>query len=526
MISEDVKLGNNVKIPYPDLVNLYGCELSDEVFIGPFTEIQKGAKIGARTRISSHSFICEGVSIGEDCFIGHGVIFINDKFTEEKGNWALKKTDIGNNIRIGSNATILPVKIKDNSVIGAGSVVTKDVSENTTVIGNPAREINKNRNLIMEKKQVLVPFLDLKKQYQTIKDEVKSEIDWTLNNTSFILGEKVKNFEENFARYCGKKNAIAVNSGTSALHLALLANNIGEGDEVITVPNTFIATVEAISYVKAKPVFVDIDPSNHTIDVSKIEEKITSKTRAIIPVHLYGHPCDMDPIIEISKKYGLVIIEDCCQAHGAEYKGKKVPVSDFGCFSFYPGKNLGAYGEGGAIVTNDDEKSKLVRMLRDHGQEKKYFHRYVGYNYRMDGFQGAVLDVKLKYLDEWIDKRREKAELYDRLLEGIVELPREENYAKSVYHLYVIRVKERDELIAYLKQKGVGTGLHYPIPIHLQESYKHLSLSEGSFPTTEKYSKEILSLPLFPEINNEQIEYVANVIKEFYERNRQKTMSF
>lgn len=373
---------------------------------------------------------------------------------------------------------------------------------------------------MMEKKQVFVPFSDLKEQYQIIKDEIKSEIDWILNNASFILGKKVEIFEENFARYCGKKNAIAVNSGTSALHLALLVNNIGEGDEVITVPNTFIATVEAISYVKAKPVFVDINPSNNNIDVSKIEAKITSKTRAIIPVHLYGHPCDMDPIIEISKKYNLVIIEDCCQAHGAEYKGKRVPVSDFGCFSFYPGKNLGAYGEGGAIVTNDNEKAKLVKMLRDHGQEKRYLHKYIGYNYRMDGFQGAILNVKLKYLDKWTTKRRKKTELYNKLLNGIVELPKEEDYAKSVYHLYVIRVKERDELIDYLKQKGIETGLHYPIPIHLQESYKRLSLNEGSFPITEKYSKEILSLPLFPEINNVQIEYVANAIKDFYKIKR------
>lgn len=363
---------------------------------------------------------------------------------------------------------------------------------------------------------IKVPFLDLKSQYNKIKNEIQKEINWVLENSSFILGEKVKELEINFAKYCNKKYAIAVNSGTAALHLALLAKGIGKDDEVITVPNTFIATAEAISYTGAKPVFVDVDET-HNIDASKIEDKITSKTKAIIPVHLFGQPANMEPIIEIAKKYNLDIIEDCCQAHGAEYNSKKVPVSDLGCFSFYPGKNLGAYGEGGMIVTDNEETAKKCLVLRTHGEYPKNIHKLIGFNYRMDGIQGAILNAKLKYLDEWTNKRIEIAELYDKLLKDIVNTPKKADYAKHVYHLYVIKVKERDKLAEFLKSKGIDTGIHYPKPIHLQEAYKELGLTPGTYPVAEQFAKEILSLPLYPELTTEQISYVVDEIKEFYE---------
>jgi len=360
-----------------------------------------------------------------------------------------------------------------------------------------------------------IPLVDLKAQYNTIKDEIKKELEDVLENTSFILGDKVENFEKNFADYCNKKFAVCVNSGTSALHLALLSQGIGWGDEVITSPLTFIATAEAISYTGASPVFVDIDPNTYNIDPAKIESAITKRTKAIIPIHLYGQPADMVPIMEIAEKCGLKIIEDCCQAHGAEYKGNKVPVSSTGCFSFYPGKNLGAYGEGGAVVTNSSYIADKIKMLRNHGQSQKGCHKCIGYNCRMDGFQGAVLNVKLKYLNQWTDARRKNAELYNKLLKGVVGIPKEAEYAKHVYHLYVIKLKRRDDLVRYLKSKNICTGIHYPIPVHLQEAYPFLGLKEGSFPEAEAAAKQILSLPIYPEISEEQINYAAAKIKEF-----------
>jgi len=361
-----------------------------------------------------------------------------------------------------------------------------------------------------------VPFVDLKRQYDSIKDEVNTKINKVLQNTHFILGENSDAFEKEFANYCGVKYGVGVASGSDALTLNLKALGIGKGDEVITAPNTFIATVDAISRNGAKPVFVDIDPETYNIDVAEIEEKITDKTKAIIPVHLYGQPADMDEIIKIAKKYDLKIIEDACQAHGAEYKGKKVgSLSDVGCFSFYPAKNLGAYGDGGMVVTNNEQIAERIKMLRNYGQSKKYYHDFIGYNSRLDEIQAAVLRVKLRYLDEWNDKRREHAKLYNELLENVsgIETPTEKEFVKHVYHLYVIRCKNRNELQNYLSSKGVSTGIHYPIPVHLQKAYKHLEYKEGDFPITEKYAKEILSLPMFPELTDEEIEAVVGLIR-------------
>lgn len=363
-----------------------------------------------------------------------------------------------------------------------------------------------------------VPFLDLKVQYNSLKAEITVALQEVMDNTAFAGGKFVAQFENNFANYCQTDFAIAVNSGTSALWLALLALGIGEGDEVITVPSTFIATAEAISFCGAKPVFVDIDDKTYNMNPELIEPAITGKTKAIIPVHLFGQPADMDPILAIAKKYGLNVIEDACQAHGAEYKGKRAgSMGDAGCFSFYPGKNLGAYGEGGAVITNKIEIYEKIGMLRDHGQSKKYYHAMIGWNARMDGFQGAILNVKLKSLELWNQARRNNAMLYNKLLNNVqgVVIPKEADYAKHIYHVYAIRVQNRDELMKFLVEKDIYTGIHYPIPVHLQEAYQFLGLGEGSFPVAEKCANEFISLPMFPELADEQIEYITAQIKQF-----------
>ena len=366
----------------------------------------------------------------------------------------------------------------------------------------------------------MIPFIDLKAQYDSIKDEIDNAIQNVINNTSFIMGEELKKFEEEFAWFCDVKYAIGVANGSDALILALRACGIGEGDEVITVPHTFISTAEAISNVGGKVVFVDINPKTYTIDVSKIEEKINEKTKAIIPVHLYGQPADMDPIMELARKYNLKVIEDAAQAHGAEYKGKKVgSIGDVGCFSFYPGKNLGAYGDAGMVVTNNEEIAEKVKLLRNHGRiTKKYEHKIEGYSSRLDNLQAAILRVKLRHLNKWNDSRRKNAKKYNKLLNNIggITTPYEADYSKHVYHLYVIRIeKERDKLREELKSKGVATGIHYPIPLHLQPACSYLGYKRGDFPVTEKASQEILSLPMFAELSDEQIKKIVKLIRSY-----------
>ena len=366
-----------------------------------------------------------------------------------------------------------------------------------------------------------VPFLDLKAQYESIKDEVAVAIQQVLEKTAFAGGPFVGQFEKEFAGFCETEFAIGVGSGTEALWLALLGLGVGPGDEVITVPDTFIATAEAISYCGAKPVFVDVDEKTCNMNPSLIESAITPKTKAIIPVHLFGQMADMNPIMEIARKHKLFAIEDASQAHGAEYKGKIAgSIGDVGCFSFYPGKNLGAYGEAGAVVTNNPDLDKNVRMLRDHGQGKKYYHDLIGWNARMDGFQGAILSVKLKYLNAWNEARRRNAKLYNERLgntDGIV-IPMESSDNKHVYHIYAIRVQDRDFLIKSLAEKDIHCGIHYPISLHLQEAYHSLGLDKGSFPVSEKVQAEFVSLPMFPELTREQIDYVASEIKHMVSR--------
>lgn len=360
-----------------------------------------------------------------------------------------------------------------------------------------------------------VPFVDLSAQYASIKDEVSEAIAKVLERTDFILGRDVALFEEEFAAFCGVDYAVGVDSGTSALELALRAYGVGAGDEVITVANTFIATALAISFTGATPVLVDIDPDTYTLDASLLASVITARTKAIIPVHLYGQPADMDPILELAEQHGLVVIEDACQAHGATYKGK--PVGSLGhaaAFSFYPGKNLGAYGDAGAVVTSDTKVAESLKMLRNYGSAQKYHHEMRGFNRRLDTLQAAVLRVKLPYLEAWSVARRRQAKLYSELLEDSVLVPTEADYARSVYHLYVVRVKNREELQANLQAQGVSTGIHYPIPVHLQPAYQDLGYQQGNFPITERYAKEILSLPMYPELTSSLVRHVAGAIRE------------
>lgn len=364
---------------------------------------------------------------------------------------------------------------------------------------------------------VKVPYLDLKAQYQSLKPEIDAAIGRVLDSCQFVLGSEVGGFEQEFAAYTQTSDCIALNSGTSALHLALLAAGVGTGDEVITVPFTFVASVAAVLYAGAKPVLVDIDPQSFTIDPAAIEARITSRTKAILPVHLYGQAADMDPIMEIARRHGLIVIEDAAQAHGAKYKGRSVgSIGDMACFSFYPGKNLGAYGEGGAVTTNNPEYAHTVRMLRDWGQDRKYHHLLRGYNYRMEGFQGAILRVKLKHLDKWTEARRSVVKRYNELLAGSdVETPKEMSWGRHVYHVYTLRAEDRDGLQAALTAEGIQTGIHYPVPVHLQPAYSDLGYVRGSFPEAEKAATEVLSLPLYPEMTDNQVQTVAQSLAAF-----------
>jgi len=363
----------------------------------------------------------------------------------------------------------------------------------------------------------LVPFLDLQAQYRTIADEIQEAVRKVLESGRFTLGPEVEAFEDEFAAYCQAKHAIGVNSGTSALHLALLAAGIGPGHEVITVPMTFVATVAAIGYAGARPVFVDVDERFYTMDPEKVEDAVTDRTKAIMPVHLYGQPAAMDRILEIASKHKLVVIEDAAQAHGAEYRGKRVGgLGNMAAFSFYPGKNLGAYGEGGMVVTNNDEYAHKIRMLRDWGTETKYYHELKGFNYRMDAIQAAILRVKLKRLDDWLEARRVRASLYGRRLAGTgLVVPRVMPDVNHAYHLYAVMTRNRDALQAELAKKGVFTGLHYPVPVHLQQAWAELGYKPGDFPVSEKIARDEISLPMFAELSERQIDAVCDAALEW-----------
>jgi dTDP-4-amino-4,6-dideoxygalactose transaminase len=365
---------------------------------------------------------------------------------------------------------------------------------------------------------VTVPFVDLKAQYRSIGPEVDEAIRRVLETSAFILGPAVEEFERAFAAYLGAEFCVGVSNGTAAVQLGLAACGVGAGDEVILPANTFIATAEAVSALGAVPVLVDCEPDSSNIDPERIEAAITPRTRAVVPVHLYGQPADLDPVFDVARRHGLEVVEDAAQAHGARYKGRRVgALGRAGSFSFYPGKNLGAYGEGGAVVTNDAEVARRLRLLRDHGSARKYEHEIVGHNYRLEGIQGAVLSVKLKRLDEWNALRRAHAARYRELLApleeaGALGLPREMPYAEHVYHLFVVQSDERDELQKHLAAAGVQTGIHYPGPVHLQPAYRPLGHKPGDFPEAERQARRVLSLPMFAELTEEQLARVAESV--------------
>ncbi len=551
-ISPDVRMGQNVKLS--KFINLYGCTIGDNVKIGAFVEIQKNAFIGNNCKISSHTFICEGVTISDDVFVGHNVSFINDTYPratasgqlQTETDWKVEPTLVKRGASIGSGATILSrVTIGENAIVGAGSVVTKDVPAGSIVAGTPARIL---RYLdvpapAISPSEVLmdIPFLDLVTPHVALEEELLSVVRSALTSGRFIGGHEVEAFEHEFAQFCRTDYCIAVSSGTDALRFALLAAGIKKGDIVVTVPNTFIATTEAISQAGALPHFVDVDERTYNMDPAKLRQYLETACRlepatgrvlnrvtgapvtAIIPVHLYGQMADLDAILEIAEKYHLLIIEDACQAHGAEYFSMKRnswktagSMSCAAAFSFYPGKNLGACGEGGAVTTNDAQIAHKIRMLRDHGQSKKYYHELEGYNGRLDAIQAGMLRVKLRHLPKWNKARRQAAAQYKALLESIdgVTIPYEPEWSRAVYHLYVIRTVNRDELQEHLAGKHVGTGLHYPVPLHMQKAYAASGYGKGDFPVAERLASEILSLPMFPQLMLNQQQFVAEVIAQ------------
>ena len=362
-----------------------------------------------------------------------------------------------------------------------------------------------------------VPFVDLKAQYHSIKPEIDAAVLDLLESTQFVLGKQVAAFEELFASYCSTEHAMGTSSGTSALHLALLAAGVGPGDEVITTPHTFIASVSAIDYCGATPVFVDIDPQSFTIDPTLVEAAITDRTKALLPVHLYGQMADMDPLVDVATRHSVTIIEDAAQAHGAEYKGRRAgSIGAAGCFSFYPGKNLGAYGEGGAVTTDDAEIRRLVAMLRDWGAEEKYHHDLKGFNYRLEGMQGAVLKVKMDHIERWTEARRTAAGRYDAGLADVdVAVPTQLTDRRHVYHVYAIRTDDRAGLMSYMSEHDVASGIHYPIPVHLQKAFSELGHGRGDFPLAESAADEVVSLPMFPEIRPDQQDRVIEVVRDW-----------
>jgi dTDP-4-amino-4,6-dideoxygalactose transaminase/acetyltransferase-like isoleucine patch superfamily enzyme len=503
----DVKLGANVRLA--DFVNLYECEIGDDSRVGAFVEIQAGARIGRNVKISSHTFVCSGVTIEDDVFIGHNVSFINDRHPhatlngrpQSAADWECVPTLVQRGASIGTSATIMcGVTVGEGATVGAGSVVTRDVPAHSVVAGVPARPLNGAAASAAAE----VPFVDLRAQYRSIEGDVRRAVEAVLASGTYVLGPEVKGFESEFAAYCGARFAVAVNSGTSALHLALLAAGVEPGDEVITSPFTFVATAAAIAHAGARPVFVDVEPRSLTLDPERLAAAITPRTRAVVPVHIWGQPADMGAIRAVAGRHGLAVVEDAAQAHGAAIGGRRAgTLGDLACFSFYPAKNLGACGEGGIVVTDDEARASHIATRRDWGQTRRYEHALHGFNYRMDALQGAILRVKLRRLEAWTEARRARAARYDAQLAGLpLVRPTALPERRHVYHVYAIRVAGRDDVRAALGARGIQTGIHYPIPVHLQAAWSHLGYKPGDFPVTEAAAAEVLSLPMFPELED------------------------
>jgi dTDP-4-amino-4,6-dideoxygalactose transaminase len=546
-VADDVRLGEGVRLS--KFINLYGCTIGDGTKIGAFVEIQKNATVGRNCKISSHTFVCEGVEIEDNVFIGHGVMFTNDRYPratnpdgsiQTEADWAVDRTVIKKGASIGSGATLLSgVTVGEGAIVGAGSVVTKDVPAHAIVAGNPARV---TRMMQPERAEAApIPFLDLVTPHVEMEQELVAAFRNCLRTASFVGGSPVQDLEARFAEFCHAEHCVAVNSGTDALRFALMACGIETGDVVLTVPNTFIATTEAISQAGALPEFVDIDEGTYNMSVEALESYLKVQctrdangklislrsrrpVRAIVPVHLYGQMADLDGILRLADKYGLTVVEDACQAHGAEYfstrQNKWMRAGSMGraaAFSFYPGKNLGALGEAGAATTNDAAIAARMRLLRDHGQAKKYYHDIEGYNGRLDTIQAAFLAAKLPHLAGWNTRRRELAAEYNRMLAGdpTILTPTEPSVSRAVYHLYVVRVADRDGMMEHLKQAEIGTGIHYPIPLHQQKAYAGMAYGADAFPVTERVTPEILSLPMFPQLTAEQQARVVEAVRSF-----------
>ncbi len=555
VVDEGVEIGEGTKIWHFSHV-MPGAKIGRNCVLGQNVNVASRTKLGDNVKVQNNVSIYDEVYLEDDVFCGPSMVFTNvinpRSHVSRKDEY--RKTFVKRGATLGANCTILcGITIGEYAFVGAGAVVTKDVVPYALVTGVPAKHVGwmcscgirltfhdihttcsvcgKQYEMVSEKEiqeistsdQITqVPLLNLKAQYKTIREEVNQAIQEVCENQAFILGSKVQEFEQAVAEYSQAKFAVGVSSGTDAILIALMGLGIHAGDEIITTPHTFFATTGCIARLGAKPVFADIEPDTFNIDPTKIEEKITPKTKAILCVHLFGQCCEMGPIKEIAQKHSLAIVEDAAQSIGAEWNGHRAgSIGDVGCFSFFPSKNLGAFGDGGMVVSNNEELAERIRILRVHGSKPKYYHKIIGGNFRLDALQAAVLSIKLKYLDGWTAKRQQNATDYAHLFEksGLVGkqviLPTIQQ-DRHIFNQYTIRVKQRNELMKYLKDNKIGCEIYYPVPMHLQECFAYLGYKEGDFPNTESAAKESLSIPIYPELTQNQKEYIEGKIQEFY----------